>query len=1352
MTFTPASFRLFLTALTALLWTSTASATELPAEQIEFFEAKIRPVLIEHCYECHNSLDAAEGGLAVDFRAAILKGGDGGTIIEPGKPEASRLLPILRHEVEGLEMPSSGPKLSDEIIADFEKWISLGAPDPRSEKPTAESLAEATSWEAVRERRRQWWSFQPIATPEVPAVQNEGWSAHPVDRFILQKLEAKGLEPAPLAEPTVLVRRLFFTLIGLPPTPDEVEYWTGRLADASPAERDAATGELIDELLARPAFGERWARHWMDWIRYAESHGSEGDPAIPGAWRYRDYLIRALNADVPYDQLVREHIAGDLLEEPRINKELAINESAIGPAHWRMVFHGFSPTDALDERVRFTDDQINVFSKAFLGLTVSCARCHDHKFDPISQADYYALFGILSSCRPGRTVIDLPEQRQAVRNQLDELKSQIQQSLASEWSDSLENLKERLQAGKKPDGQNALLSPWFDLQSAKTPEEFASRWQNLKTKHALKPESPQSGLAAWDLSRKDDYEQWFPGTDTLPEQPQPAGSFAIATSGNEILKGIYPGGVYSHLHSDREAARLTSPDIGLTEKHQLWVRARGEGSSTVRFAVQNYPRRGNLFPVQEIKSDWTWHRFDLSYWTGDSVHVELVTALDAPLLVKNEQRSWFAVQEVRVLPVDAPAPTTPAIWLSPLFEAAESAPKSIQDLASLYEKAISTAIRDWQNGSLTDSQAELLDRCLSSGLLRNQADESASLKSLVDQYRQLEQQLKTPTRVPGLDETEGKNQALYVRGNHKQPAEVIPRRFLEVIDSAPYDTELSGRRQLAEDVLRDDNPLTRRVIANRLWVHLFGHGLVGTPDNFGRLGQEPSHPELLDWLAVEMSDRNWSLKEMIRLLVSSKTWQLSSTPGKLAMAADPDNTWLSHAHVRRLEAEAIRDSMLSASGTLQDQLYGPPVGGNAPRRSVYVQVIRNRLDPFLRSFDFPEPFSATGRRSATNVPAQSLMLMNDSQIRAAARNWSNQVLKENGATAEDRIHQMFLTAFGRQATSDEIARIETFLQSSTATREQLRDQYDQKQQELAGYQTAIQNILGPVRHQLEIAHGGLDTSIARTVVQPLARWDFVDGLEEGIHQLATKSHGDVKVADEALIVKRGGYVTTDPLPWTIREKTLEAWVQLDDFNQRGAGVITLQSPNGRYFDSLVFGERAPEEWLAGSDHGVRSQIFQGPAEKDAVNRPVHVAIAYHADGTIRAYRDGEPYGNAYKSNGPFEFKAGECIVSFGVRHLPAGGNRMLSGRILRARLYDQALSAEQVLGSFRAAPTAITESEVREALTAAQRNELQQLETKISQLEKTLEQMGPAPETGEAAAWADLAQALFTFQEFIYLR
>ncbi|MDZ4287104.1 MAG: DUF1549 domain-containing protein, partial [Prosthecobacter sp.] len=366
------------------------SAAAPTAEQIEFFEARIRPVLARECYECHSAEGKQKGGLLLDSRPGWQAGGDSGKVIEPGNAAESLLITTIKHEHDDLKMPKDGAKLDDAVIADFEKWIAQGAPDPRDKPPSKAELAKATDWSVVLEARKQWWCFQPVSKQYSLATK-------PIDAFIGEKLGVAGLKPAPLADPRTLIRRVAFVLTGMPPTPEEVAEFEQASAGKN---HQGALEALVARLLASPRFGERWARHWMDWVRYAETYGSEGDPEIPYAWRYRDYLIRAFNNDVPYPQLLREAIAGDLLPKPRLNAELGLNESALGIGQLRMVLHGFSPTDTLDEMVTFTDNQIDTVTKAFQALTVSCARCHNHKFDAISQADFYSLFGIFTSTHP----------------------------------------------------------------------------------------------------------------------------------------------------------------------------------------------------------------------------------------------------------------------------------------------------------------------------------------------------------------------------------------------------------------------------------------------------------------------------------------------------------------------------------------------------------------------------------------------------------------------------------------------------------------------------------------------------------------------------------------------------------------------------------------------------------------------------------------------------------------------------------------------------------------------------------------------------------------------------------------
>ncbi|MFM2166632.1 MAG: hypothetical protein RIS79_1003, partial [Verrucomicrobiota bacterium] len=357
-------------------------------QQLEFFESRIRPILAQECYECHSTATKQKGGLVLDSRPGWQAGGDSGDAIKPGTPENSLLIQTLKHEHEDLKMPKNGAKLDPKVIADFEQWIREGAADPRDAPPSKEQVAKETAWSATLARRKEWWAFQKIKT--------ENSKLKTIDDFIDAELKKQNLPAAPPADAQTLRRRISYILTGLPPRQSDKE--TIRQGDRENSISLSSLENTIDALLASPAFGEKWARHFMDWVRYAESYGSEGDPAIPYAYRYRDYLIRAFNDDVPYPQLVKEAIAGDLLSKPRLKNGL--NESAIGIAQLRMVLHGFSPVDSLDEMVTFTENQIDTVTKAFQALTVSCARCHNHKFDAISQADFYSLYGIFTSTHP----------------------------------------------------------------------------------------------------------------------------------------------------------------------------------------------------------------------------------------------------------------------------------------------------------------------------------------------------------------------------------------------------------------------------------------------------------------------------------------------------------------------------------------------------------------------------------------------------------------------------------------------------------------------------------------------------------------------------------------------------------------------------------------------------------------------------------------------------------------------------------------------------------------------------------------------------------------------------------------
>ena len=1205
------------------------------SQQIECFESKIRPILAQECYECHSTATKKKGSLLLDSRAGWQVGGESGAVIKPGDPAGSLLFQTIKHEHEDLKMPKNGAKLDDKTIANFEQWIREGAVDPRDAPPSKEQVEKETAWPAILERRKEWWAFQPIS--KQPANKT-------IDDYIDEELTKVGIPAAPPADAQTLRRRLSYVLTGLPP---------------SDSSDKSAPSDYIGALLASPTFGEKWARHFMDWVRYAESYGSEGDAIIPYAFQYRDYLIRAFNDDVPWPQMVKEAIAGDLLPNPRLKNGL--NESAIGIAQLRMVLHGFSPVDSLDEMVTFTDNQIDTVTKAFQALTVSCARCHNHKFDANSQADFYALYGIFTSTHPAVIDVNAPGTGDAIRAKLKTLKAEIKAALITEW----------LKATPKSD----------------------------------KPDSSDKNT-----------ELTFTG---LPRTK--AGEFSITEDGLRI----YPGGYFSDLITTKDRAVIFTKRFK-NPGGMLWMRTAGNGGVKAKYVVQNYPRTGTIHKAVELKDpkdeSLAWRSLDLDFWKGDEIFLQLTTAADMPAEFK-EQPSWFALTDV-IIKQDKTPPSAPS-------------PSS----ASPHQ-----LITAWNNNTLTDAQAEALNALVQTNRLSTKP-----AANLLQRYHDLEAKLPAPTRVPGVIEADAKDAALFVRGDHKQPAEIIPRRFLDALDPTPFNTSGSGRLELAEhmaDMKR--NPLTARVIVNRLWHHVFGRGIVATTDNFGKLGELPTHPELLDFLAQRFIDSGGSIKEMIKLLVSSKAFQRSSQFSVRSSQLDPENKLLSHWSIRRLEAEAIRDSIVSLSGKLDTTLYGESVGSGDPRRSIYVKVIRNSLDPFLTTFDAPVPFISRGKRDVTNVPAQSLTLLNDSKV----INWSRDWAQRNAKTTDDdtRVRQMFRQAFSREATDDEVKQSLAYLAA-------LQQEGIDQARELAAHDEKISALNRQITAILDPARGKLMQSkpfplrSPLSAPEPLAEWTFDKDARDTQGKLDLELVGTARIENGALVVDGKSMARSGSLPKKLKAKTLEAWVMLDNLKQQGGGVLTVQGKDGGVFDSIVFAEKTPAHWVAGSDHFNRSELFEGPAETEAATRPVHVAVVYQADGTITGYRDGKPYGRTYRKDAAAIFEPEASQILLGCRHGSPAGNKGLAGRIFRARLYNRALTAAEIAQTARIESSTITEADILATLSSDQRNALKHLQSQRDLLTQTLESNRTSKgDDPVLQAWTSLAQSLINLKEFIYLK
>jgi hypothetical protein len=1084
----------------------------------EFFEKHVRPLLARQCYECHSGqARRLEANLRLDSRGGVLAGGDMGPAIVPGKPEESLLIEAVRYDDVALQMPPHG-KLPAEDIAMLTSWVSRGAPWPDE----AAVSGEAPSGRANRPdfdlaaRKREHWAWQPVKRQPPPAVGKRAWPKNEIDPFVLEKLESRGIEPAGPADPRTLIRRLSFDLIGLPPTPAEVAEF---VADPSPA----GYRHAVDRLLASPRFGERWARHWLDLVRYGESRGHEYDYDNSNAFEYRDYVVRALNADVPYDQFVREHLAGDLLEHPRLHPTLGFNESALGTGFWFLGEWVHSPVDPRrDEADRF-DNAVDVLGKTFLGLTVACARCHDHKFDAISTKDYYALFGFLRSSHYHLAPFDVQEPNRAVAAELAQQqpahRAAIERALAAAYAPGLARMSDYLLAARSAlaagisDRQLATLAAaeklnaqrlggWVQclLKAAADPLDPLYAWARLsldkstagdgaadvlgkklaaqlatlenKARHALDHADVVVDFAACGP------EDWRQDGFTFGQHAARPGDWQLSDDPSRPLLRITE-------HSAAERSRLW-PAMTLAAGVQNepgrmaeWVRA-GQTLYTRTFNLSHarlfYLVRGGCHVYAEVDSHRTnagplhgqligtfdqadgsyfrWVSQDLRAYRGHRVHLEFTpTHADfalAMVVQADEKPGDPFARPVRPIAVLVQEPRTP------------------EALAAGYQQVFQQALVAWPRRNSADQSSA--GQASSAGgqltawiadhdeLLAGDAAASQRVAQAVARWKAVRDPLRAGVKssahlAPALMDGSGDDQPVLVRGNPNTPGPLVPRRFLEAIagDHQPPITRGSGRLELAERMLAADDPFITRVIVNRLWHHLFGRGIVASVDNFGVLGQPPSHPELLDYLATRLVDEGWSLKKMIRLIVSSQTYQMASAAADArAEQLDPKNLLLHRMSVRRLEAEAVRDSILALSGSLAVDVGGRSVpvhltafmgGRGRPsasgpldgdgRRSLYIAVRRNFLPPLLSVFDMPAPVSTVGARNVSNVPAQALALMNDPLVVSEARKWAERLCRQPESRRQ-RIERMYQAAFARPATDAEQSAAQAFLDEQAA--------------------------------------------------------------------------------------------------------------------------------------------------------------------------------------------------------------------------------------------------------------------------------------------------------------------------------
>ena len=880
-----------LTALAAALHPAAAAAPD--AASLEFFEKRIRPLLVDHCYECHSATSKKlKGGLLLDTRAGLLKGGDNGPAVVPGDVEKSLLIKAVRYTDKDLAMPPKDKKLPPERIADLEAWVKMGAPDPRT-----------GSGQAVTINAARHWAFQPVSSPAPPMVKNKTWGRSPIDAFILEKLEIKKISASPVAAQRTLIRRATFDLTGLPPTPEEVAAFE---SDPSPD----AFAKVVDRLLASPRYGERWGRFWLDVARYADTKGYvfEEERRYAFAWTYRDWVIRAFNEDLPYDQFIAQQIAADLLPLGEDKRPLA----ALGFLTLGRRF--------LNNQPDIIDDRIDVVSRGTMGLTVACARCHDHKYDPIPTRDYYSLYGVFASCNE-------PTEKPLL--------------------------------GGPPQSKDY---PAY-LAEKKKREDELNTYRNGKEKEVLSTARARAGdylLAEHDTKKLGD-------------------------------KG-----------KKESLARERKLDPRLTER---W--------------------RKNL-------EDWS----------------KQPHPVFAP---------WFAFAALPETNFTASAKDLAASFAANAGEKnnrlvarafAGAAPASLKEVAGRYNKLFGDADKTATGGT---PDQEALRKILYADdspyrLTPGEVDklfDVPSIQKVRALRRKLEELDATHAGAPAramvlLDNAKPNQPRVFKRGNPGTPGDEVPRQFLQVIAGEkrqPFQKG-SGRLEMAQAIVSTNNPLTARVLVNRVWRYHFGQGLVRTPSDFGLRSDPPTHPELLDFLATRFMADGWSVKKLHRLMMLSSVYQQADVDNAAAAKLDPGNDLLWRMNRRRLEFESLRDTLLAVSGKIDFTAGGPSTELTTEpftaRRTVYGYIERQNLPGLFRTFDFASPDATSPQRFTTTVPQQALFLMNSPFVVQLVKSFLER-LDVKTLSEDQRITRLYQLAYQRAPEPDELQLAKQFLSQPAAT-------------------------------------------------------------------------------------------------------------------------------------------------------------------------------------------------------------------------------------------------------------------------------------------------------------------------------
>jgi hypothetical protein len=906
-------------------------------EGIEFFEKEIRPILVEHCLECHAGDTEQKGGLVLDSRQGWTTGGDSGPAVIPGDPGGSLLVEAVRYENPNFEMPPKS-RLPADKIARLEEWVRMGAPDPR------EGVVKKAGARLSVDEGRSFWSYRKPVEPPVPDVGEAPRDLPPIDRFLRVRMKEAGVASAPPASPEARLRRLHFDLTGLPPDPEEIRAFA---ADPSPA----AWKREVDRLLASPHFGERWGRHWLDVVRYGESFTLRG-LILREAWRYRDHVIAAFNEDRPYDRFLQEQIAGDLMPREGIPLEEQ-RRRLIATGFLALGNHNLEEQDKRQLDLDIVDEQLDTIGKAFLAQTLGCARCHDHKFDPIPTRDYHALAGILANTKI------------------------LSHSNVSNWLDLPLPL---------PPAEEAAL--------AAHDGRIASLESRLK-----KAEKEREAAVAADPSRSSEDRPEIVAADALPGLV--VDDFEAEKVGNwkhSVHTRAYIGEGYLHDQNEGKGLKTLSfaarvPKRGRYEVRLAWAAGPGRASSVpimISSADGDFPIRIDQSGPPPIEGRF----ISLGQFTFETNGANFV-------LISNEGTSGHVVADaVQFLPVEE-----------------------------------------------LESQSETPSGPRDGAMERRRQGAVAEVSRLKKELADLKAQGPARPRHLGVEESEKPSDLpVLARGIvHNPTGDPVPRGFLQVTlpaGSPPPSIPPgeSGRLELARWIGSSDHPLTARVFVNRAWHWMFGRGIVRTTDNFGTTGEAPSHPELLDWLAVRFMEDGWSVKRLVREIAMSEAYQASAPADESPwLAVDPDNRLFARAPRRRLEAEALRDAILVASGRLDPVAGGPtirPAAANdygyvqdSLRRSVYLPALRNALPEFLEAFNLADPSRTTGRRDLGTIAPQALLLLNHPFVLDEAEHAAKRILAEAPGDAE-RLELATYRVLGRPPLEGERALAASLLASA----------------------------------------------------------------------------------------------------------------------------------------------------------------------------------------------------------------------------------------------------------------------------------------------------------------------------------